>query len=158
MMMSRKRNTSGFSLVELMVVIAIIGILVGLFLGPMAVSRLARLAISWGLIAGSWIMVGALLSGNFWWPTALKAMIPGGAILILTILGLTLAIIFRGFQGSREAAVETEDKDADHEAAEDERQPDLHSRCEKHQQNEDTQYAADDEVHLQTTRIRARRW
>lgn len=75
-----------------------LNILAGLFLGHLALSRLARLALSWGLIAGSWIMVGALVVGNFWWPTALNAMLWGGTILIVSIYGLTLAVIFRGLQ------------------------------------------------------------
>ena len=74
----------------------IFNIIVGLFLARLAVGDRIKLAISWGFIAGSWIMVGALLLGNlFGQRWALQGMIPGGAIFILSLLALT-AVYIRG--------------------------------------------------------------
>ena len=74
----------------------IFNIIVGLFLARLTVDDRIKLAISWGFIAGSWIMVGALLLGNLFGQTwALQGMIPGGAIFILALLALT-AVFIRG--------------------------------------------------------------
>ena len=76
-----------------------LNILVGLFLAKLAVSRRIQLAVSWGFIAGSWIMVGALFSGNIlglrW---ALSGMLPGGLILAASLVALTLLVIIKGFK------------------------------------------------------------
>jgi len=76
-----------------------LNILIGLFLGRLAVHALARQIISWGFIAGAWVMSGSLFLGNmmgqFW---ALQYMIWGGGILIVSLIGLTLAVIIRGFR------------------------------------------------------------
>jgi hypothetical protein len=74
-----------------------LNILAGLFLGSLAVGRVVRLGISWGLIAGSWLMVGSLLIGNLWWQPALKGILWGGTVLILALYALTLAVMARGF-------------------------------------------------------------
>jgi len=74
-----------------------LNILAGLFLAHLAVGRWVRVGISWGLIAGSWLMVGSLLIGNLWWQPALKGIIWGGTVLIMALYGLTLAVLVRGF-------------------------------------------------------------
>ena len=75
----------------------IVNILVGLFLAKVAVGARIRLGISWGLIAGSWIMVGALLLGNmFGLRWALQGMIPGGTVFIVSLLALTAAFLWKG--------------------------------------------------------------
>lgn len=79
--------------------LGMLNILAGLFLGSLAVGRLARLAISWGLIAGAWLMAGSLVIGNFWWQPALNGIIWGGTLLILALYGLTLAFIAQSLRG-----------------------------------------------------------
>ena len=74
-----------------------LNILAGLFLARLAVGRWTRFAISWGLIVGSWLMVGSLLIGNLWWQSALSGIIWGGTVLILALYGLTFAVLARGF-------------------------------------------------------------
>lgn len=75
----------------------IVNILVGLFLARLAVDARLRLAISWGLIAGSWVMVGSLYLGNmFGQRWALQGMIPGGTIFILALFLLTAAFLWKG--------------------------------------------------------------
>jgi hypothetical protein len=76
--------------------LGMLNILDGLFLGGLATGRLVRHSVSWGLIIGSWLMVGSLLVGNLWWPPALKGIIWGGTVLILAIYALTLAVLARG--------------------------------------------------------------
>lgn len=74
-------------------------ILVGLFLARIAISRWQLQVISWGMITGSWIMVGALMLGNmFGQRWAFQAIAPGGTVLILALFALTLAVIVRGFK------------------------------------------------------------
>ena len=82
-----------------------LNILVGLFLVKLAVDARIRLAISWGFVAGSWIMVGAQIAGNMlglrW---ALQGMLPGGYILMLSLFALTLAVIIKGFEEAPQPA------------------------------------------------------
>lgn len=70
-----------------------LNILAGLLISHLALGRVPRLLVSWGLIVGPVLMVGGLLVGNLWWQTALKLILPGGVILILAVFGLTLAAI-----------------------------------------------------------------
>ncbi|WP_262693355.1 hypothetical protein [Kordiimonas aquimaris] len=74
-------------------------ILVGLFLARIAINRWQMQIISWGMIAGSWIMVGALMLGNmFGQRWAFQAIASGGTVLILALFALTLAVIIKGFK------------------------------------------------------------
>ena len=76
-----------------------LNILVGLFLGYLAVPVIARYLISLGFIVGSWWMVGALFLGNLMGQTwALQHMIWGGRILIATLFTLTVVVIWKGFE------------------------------------------------------------
>jgi|GEM_PF-3208164 len=76
-----------------------LNILVGLFLGKLAVHAIARQLLSLGFIAGAYGMAGSAFLGNMlgqvW---ALQFMIYGGAILIASIAGLLLVVLFRGFE------------------------------------------------------------
>lgn len=79
----------------------LVNIVVGLFLGRLAIGARFKLAISWGFVAGSWIMVGALLLGNLFgvrW--ALQGMIPGGTIFIVALLATTAAYLVKGTENS----------------------------------------------------------
>lgn len=76
-----------------------LNILVGLFLARIALTHWQMQVISWGMIAGSWIMVGSLMLGNmFGQRWAFQAVAPGGTVLILALFALTAAIIFKGFK------------------------------------------------------------
>jgi len=76
-----------------------LNILVGLFLARIAINRWQMQIISWGMIAGSWIMVGSLFLGNvFGQRWAFQAIAPGGTVLIIALFALTAAVIFKGFK------------------------------------------------------------
>jgi len=76
-----------------------LNILVGLFLMRLAVPLRVKQIVSWGFIAGSWIMVGSLFMGNMLGiRSAMMAMFPGGIVLALSLVALTLIVIIKGFE------------------------------------------------------------
>lgn len=79
----------------------VLNILVGLFLGFVAIGARARLALSWGFIAGSWGHAGFFILGNFWLPQILAYAKYGGVILILSLFGLLVAVAWKGIIPSR---------------------------------------------------------
>lgn len=76
----------------------ILNIVVGLFLGLVAVSATYRLAASWLLIVGSWLHGGALVLGNMGLGFMYNALTVGGFILLLGIFAVVIGVLWKGFK------------------------------------------------------------
>ena len=76
----------------------VINIVVGLFLGLIAVSEGYRLAASWLLIAGSWLHGGALVLSNFGLEFLRMGLTVGAALLVLGVLSVLIGVAWKGFR------------------------------------------------------------
>lgn len=76
----------------------VLNIVVGLFLGLIAVSEGYRLAASWLLIAGSWLHGGALVLSNFGLEFLRVGLTVGAALLVLGVLSVLIGVAWKGFR------------------------------------------------------------
>lgn len=76
----------------------VLNIVVGLFLGLIAVSEGYRLAASWLLIAGSWLHGGALVLSNFGLEFMRMGLTVGAALLVLGVLSVLVGVAWKGFR------------------------------------------------------------
>ncbi len=76
----------------------VLNIVVGLFLGLIAVSEGYRLAASWLLIAGSWLHGGAFVLGNFGLGFMFQGLTVGAALLVLGVLSVLVGVVWKGFR------------------------------------------------------------
>lgn len=76
----------------------VLNIVIGLFLGLIAVSEGYRLAASWLLIAGSWLHGGAHVLGNFGLDFMFQGLTVGAALLVLGVLSVLVGVAWKGFR------------------------------------------------------------
>ncbi|MFQ5534972.1 MAG: hypothetical protein ACE5EM_09155 [Sphingomonadales bacterium] len=78
----------------------VINIVIGLFLGLIAVGEGYRLAASWLLIAGSWLHGGALVLGNSGLFFMFKVLPLGAPLLVLGLFMVVAGVLWKGFKNA----------------------------------------------------------
>jgi hypothetical protein len=81
----------------------LLNIAAGLVLAQLIIPALFREVISWLLILGSWGHAGLFIVANIWFPQLLSYWIYGGALLILGLWALTIAVILHIRTSAKEA-------------------------------------------------------